>query len=122
MATPLSKILSELPEARRERILAGADRLHAEYLTLQELRKAMKLTQEQLAEMLEIRQATIAQTEKRSDLMLSTLRSYVEAMGGKLSLTAEFPDRAPVSLVGFGDFNDTEEPPRKRTAKRSAAA
>ena len=102
MATPSSKILSELPEARRERILAEADRLHAEYLTLQELRKAMKLTQEQLAEMLDIRQATIAQTEKRRDLMLSTLRSYVEAMGGKLSLTVEFPDRAPVSLVGFG--------------------
>ena len=117
MVKTLNKKLSELPEARRERILAEADRLHAEYLTLQELRKAMKLTQVQLAEMLKIRQATIAQTEKRSDLMLSTLRSYVEAMGGKLSLTVEFPDRAPVSLVGFGDFSDTEEQPRKRTGK-----
>ena len=106
MIEALNKKLSELPEARRERILAEADRLYAEYLTLQELRKAMKLTQEQLAEMLDIRQATIAQTEKRRDLMLSTLRSYVEAMGGKLSLTAEFPDRAPVSLVGFGDSSD----------------
>ena len=86
MAQSLNKKLSELPAARRERILAETDRLHAEYLTLQELRKAMKLTQEQLAEMLKIRQATIAQTERRSDLMLSTLRSYVEAMGGKLSL------------------------------------
>ena len=115
MAQSLNKKLSELPAARRERILAETDRLHAEYLTLQELRKAMKLTQEQLAEMLKIRQATIAQTERRSDLMLSTLRSYVEAMGGKLSLTAEFPDREPVSLVGFGDFSDTKESPRKRT-------
>ena len=49
--------------------------------------------------------------EKRSDLMLSTLRDYIEAMGGKLNLVVEFPDRVPVSLEGFGD---TEEPPRKQ--------
>ena len=53
--------------------------------------------------MLEIRGATIAQAEKRRDPMLSTLGSYFEAMGGKLSLTVEFPDREPVSLVGFGE-------------------
>ena len=106
MVKTLNNKLGELPAARRERILAEADHLHTEYVTLQELRKAMKLTQEQLAEILEIRQATIAQTEKRGDLLLSTLSSYVEAMGGKLSLTVEFPDRAPVSLVGFGDYGD----------------
>ncbi|MYA65984.1 MAG: helix-turn-helix transcriptional regulator [Gammaproteobacteria bacterium] len=122
MVKTLHKKLSELPAVRRERILAEADRLHAEYVTLQELRKAMKLTQEQLAELLKIRQATIAQTEKRRDLMLSTLRSYVEAMGGKLCLTVEFPDREPVSLVGFGDFSEMEEPTRKRAGKRSATA
>ena len=111
MGKSLNDKLNELPEARRERILAEADRLHAEYLTLQELRKAKQLTQAQLAEVLNIRQATIAQMEKRSDLMLSTLRGYIEAMGGKLSLMVEFPDRAPVSLEGFGD---TEETPCKR--------
>ena len=105
--------------ARRDRILAGADRLHAESLTLQELRKAKKLTQMQLAETLNIRQATIAQIEKRSDLMLSTLRSYVEAMGGKLSLMVEFPHGAPVSLEGFGD---SEEPPCKRPDEHESSA
>ena len=89
-----------------KRILAEADRLQAEYLTLQELRKAKKLTQAQLAEVLNIRQATVAQMEKRSDLMLSTLRGYIEAMGGKLSLMVEFPGRVPVSLEGFGDTED----------------
>ena len=103
MNKSLNEKLNELPEARRDRIIAEADRLHAEYLTLQELRKAKKLTQTQLAEVLNIHQASIAQMEKRSDLMLSTLRSYVEAMGGKLSLMVEFPDRMPVSLEGFGD-------------------
>ncbi len=116
MDKSLTDKLNELPDARRERILAEADRLHAEYLTLQELRKAKKLTQTQLAETLNIRQATIAQMEKRSDLMLSTLRSYVEAIGGKLSLMVEFPDRAPVSLEGFGN---TEELPRKRPDERA---
>ncbi len=114
MVKTLNEKLSELPAARRERILSETDRLHAEYLTLQELRKAMELTQEQLAEMLDIRQATIAQTEKRKDLMISTLRSYVEAMGGKLSLTVEIPGRKSVSLVGFGD---TAEQPRKKSGR-----
>ena len=100
--------MNRLPEARREHILAEADRLQAEYLTLQMLRKAKKLTQTQLADILKIRQATIARMEKWNDLMLSTLRSYVEAMGGKLSLKVEFPDQPPVVLKGLGD---TEQPP-----------
>lgn len=119
MGKSLNDKMNELPEARRARILAEADRLHGEYLTLQELRKAKKLTQVQLADVLKIRQATVAQMEKRSDLMLSTLRSYVEAMGGKLSLMVEFPDQVPVSLEGLGD---TEEPPRKRTDKHASLA
>ncbi|WP_138511163.1 XRE family transcriptional regulator [Maricaulis alexandrii] len=106
MGKSLTEKLNALPQARRERIEAETDRLHAEYLTLQELRKARELTQVQLAETLNIRQATVAQMEKRSDLMLSTLRSYVEAMGGKLSLLVEFPDHAPVSLEGLGDLDE----------------
>ena len=109
MGKLLSDKLKEFPDVRRNQILATADRLHAEYLTLQELRKAKKLTQTQLAETLNIRQATIAKMEQRSDLLLSTLRSYVEAMGGTLSLMVEFPESAPVSLEGLGD---TEKPPR----------
>ena len=119
MGKSLKEKLDALPEARRDRILAEADRLRAEYLTLQELRKAKKLTQTQLAEILDIRQVAIVQIEKQNDLMLSILRSHVEAMGGKLSLTVEFPDRAPVSLEGFGD---TEEPPCKRTAENASPA
>ena len=61
-----------------------------------------------MAAILNIRQATIARVEKWNDLILSTLRSYVEAKGGKLSLTIEFPDQPPVVLKGHGD---TEQPP-----------
>lgn len=107
MGISLKDKMAQLSPERQARISDEADLLHAEYLTLQELRKAKDLTQVQIAELLNIRQASVAQMEKRSDLMLSTLRSYVEAMGGKLRLLVEFPDHAPVSLDGLGD---TEEP------------
>jgi DNA-binding XRE family transcriptional regulator len=113
MATTLREKMAQLPPERRARIEAEADRLHAEYLTLKDLRKAKALTQEQVAAALGIRQATVAQLEKRSDLLLSTLRSYVEAMGGRLRLMVEFPGRPPVALEGLGD---TEEPSAGRKA------
>lgn len=109
MGVSLQDKLNRLPKERRDRIIAASDRLHAEYLTLQELRKAKELTQTELAEVLGVRQATVAQMEKRSDLMLSTLRGYVEAMGGRLSLVVEFPDHPAVMLEGLGD---TEDAPR----------
>jgi transcriptional regulator with XRE-family HTH domain len=119
MGTTLKEKMARLTPERRARIEAEADRLHVEYQTLKDLRKARDLTQAQLAECLGIRQATVAQLEKRSDLMLSTLRSYVEAMGGRLRLTVEFPGKAPVSLESFGD---TEEPrPRHHAPARRAA-
>jgi DNA-binding XRE family transcriptional regulator len=111
MATTLKEKMAQLPPERRTRIEAEADRLHAEYLSLKDLRKAKELTQVQLAEALGIRQATVAQLEKRSDLLLSTLRSYVDAMGGRLKLLVEFPGRPPVVLESLGD---TEEPSAHR--------
>jgi len=115
MATTLKAKIAGLAPERRERIEAETERLHQEYLTLQQLRKAKELTQVQLAETLGIRQATIAKMEKRSDLMISTLRSYVEAMGGRLNLIVEFPDRLPVHLGGLGDI---EQPTSSSEAVR----
>ena len=79
------------------------ERLDAEYMALQALRKAMHLTQEQLAKELGMDQSNLSKLEKRTDLMLSTLRRYIEAMGGSLRLIAEFPERPPVEVGGFGD-------------------
>ena len=113
MAKTLREKLASLPPERRARIEAEAERLHAEYLTLKELRKAKEMTQEQLAKALGVRQATVAKYERQSDLLLSTLRNYVRALGGDLKLTVEFPGRQPVMLEGLGD---TEEAPRKALA------
>jgi len=116
MAHTLKEKLATLDPARRESIKAEADRLHTEYLTLQELRKAKELTQVRLAETLGIRQATVAKYERQSDLLLSTLTSYVRAMGGNLKLMVEFPGKEPVILEGLGD---TEEPSRHRHVRRT---
>lgn len=111
MARSLQDKLATLDPDRRARIEAEAEKLHTEYLTLQELRKARDLTQVQLATTLGIQQATVAKYERQSDLLLSTLTSYVRAMGGSLKLMVEFPGKEPVALEGIGEI---DEPRRRR--------
>src|SRR3979411_728856 len=95
--------MKELKPAQRKKVEARAAQLIAEEMTLRELRRARKLTQVRIAKALGITQDSVSRLEKRSDLLLSTLRKTVEAMGGNLSLVAEFPDRAPVILSGIAD-------------------
>ena len=92
-----------LPAPQRKRVRARAAELMAEEMTLRELRKARKLTQVRIAKTLKINQDSVSRLEKRSDLLLSTLRRTVEAMGGTLSIVAEFPDRKPVVLSALGE-------------------
>jgi transcriptional regulator with XRE-family HTH domain len=87
-------------------------------MTVRELRQARKLTQVRVAKKLGITQDSVSRLEKRSDLLLSTLRKAVEALGGNLSLVAEFPDRGPVVLSGIAE--DHSEP--KSTGRRHAIA
>jgi DNA-binding XRE family transcriptional regulator len=101
--TNLERIRKGLNSARRKKIEARAAHLLAEEMTLQELRQARKLTQVRMARALGITQEGVSRLEKRSDLLLSTLRKTVKAMGGNLSLVAEFPDRDPVVLAGIAD-------------------
>jgi len=61
-------------------------------MPLTELRQAMRLTQEQLATELHVRQATVSKLEHRTDMYISTLRNFIKAMGGDLEITANFPD------------------------------
>ncbi|MGF9692858.1 helix-turn-helix transcriptional regulator [Rhizobium sp. 0TCS1.26] len=74
-----------------------------DYDTLKKLRKALDLTQEQIGRKMGTRQVSVAQLEKRSDVLLSTLQDYVEALGGELELIVRFQGRAPVRLQGIGD-------------------
>ena len=106
MAKKLEQIMEQMPPSRRNKISARADELIAEQMTLRDIRKARELTQERMAELLKIRQDSVSRLEKRSDLLLSTLRSYVQAMGGELQLTVKFPDRPPVNLTGLAESED----------------
>lgn len=94
MAKKLDQILADLPRKRLTSIEARA----AELTTLKDLRQAVKQTQQELAETLGVGQDTISRIEKRSDMLLSTMRKYVEAMGGKLELVAHFPNRPAVVI------------------------
>ncbi|RPI07174.1 MAG: XRE family transcriptional regulator [Zetaproteobacteria bacterium] len=103
MAVNVEDKIRKLSPPRREKVESRAAELMAEEMTLRELRKARKLTQVRMAKQLGITQDSVSRLEKRSDLLLSTLRKTIEAMGGSLSLVAEFPDRAPVVLAGIAE-------------------
>lgn len=97
----LDRIRKQLSTARRKKIAARAATLIAEERSLQELRQAHNLTQKRMAQVLGIGQDSVSRLEQRSDLLISTLRGYVEALGGRLSLVAEFPNQEPVVLTGL---------------------
>jgi len=99
----LDQKIKHVGTARRRKIEARAAQLIAEEMTLQELRRARKLTQARMARSLGISQDQVSRLEKRSDLLLSTLRRSIEALGGSLSLVAQFPDRDPVVLAGIAE-------------------
>jgi DNA-binding XRE family transcriptional regulator len=94
MARKLDDVMATLPKARKKRVEDRA----MELATLKDLRHAVQQTQAQMASALGVRQDTISRLEKRSDMLLSTLRRYVEGMGGTLELVARFPNRPPVII------------------------
>ena len=118
MATNVDDKIKKLSPARRKKVETRAAELIAEEMTLQELRHARKLTQVRMATKLGVTQDSVSRLEKRSDLLLSTLRKTIEAMGGNLSLVARFSDRAPVVLSGIAE----DDPESKPTGRRHARA
>ena len=108
MAVNVDDKIAGLDPARRRKVEERALELIAEEMTLQELRKARQLTQVNVARKLGISQDGVSRLEQRSDLLLSTLRKTVEAMGGNLSLVAKFPDRPPVELAGLADHDPAD--------------
>ena len=98
MPRKLDDVMAALPKERQQRLETRA----MELATLKDLRQASQQTQEQLASVLGVGQDTISRLEKRSDMLLSTLRHYVESMGGKLELVAQFPNRPPVVIEHLG--------------------
>lgn len=113
--TNLERIRKELSPARHKKVEARAAQLIAEEMTLQELRRARKITQVRMAKELGIGQDGVSKLEKRADLMISTLRKTVQAMGGNLSLVAQFPDCEPVVLSGIAEDQPVRKPHRRES-------
>src|SRR5882724_9331871 len=103
----------KLSPAARKRVEARAAEIRAEEMSLRDLRKARKLTQARVAKALGVTQDSVSRLEKRSDLLLSTLRKTIKAMGGDVRIVAQFPDRAPVLLSQL-----SEEHPRRKSSRR----
>jgi hypothetical protein len=124
----LDEVLRRIPEERRRKIEQLTAELIIEELNLRELRRLRKLTQARLSKKLKIGQEGVSRIEKRSDLYISTLRSFVEGVGGQLRLEVRFPDLPPVLLAGFGETKEEQRekkrirggPKTKAGARRAA--
>ncbi len=109
----LAERMDRLSPKRRKQVEERAETLIAEEMSLRDLRKARRQMHVHVARKLRINQENVSRLEQHSDLLLSTLSGYVEAMGGKLRLVAEFPDRPPVALTGIAALD--EEGPAAKT-------
>ncbi len=93
------------PEAQAQ---AGVEaRRLGEEMDLAQVRRALKLSQDEIAQTLQIGQASVAKIEKRADMYVSTLRRFVEAMGGELDIVARFPDHS-VKIRSFAGLSQDE--------------
>lgn len=103
MVVTLKEVLDALPPERRAEIDRRYEELVNEVESLKELRRLSKLSQAEIAETLKISQPAVSKIEKQTDMYLSTLRSYVEAMGGELDVIVRLPDRGPVKIKSLED-------------------
>lgn len=95
-----------MPPEARAKAEAEALRLRKE-MNLADVRRALRLSQEEIAQTLHVGQAAVAKIEKRTDMYVSTLRRFIEAMGGELEIVARFPDHA-VRIRNFAELAERE--------------
>ncbi|MFT5700286.1 MAG: DNA-binding transcriptional regulator YiaG [Desulforhopalus sp.] len=91
MAKSFKLLKDKLSPESQERIEKRVQELLKE-MPLAELRQARQMTQEQIAQTLKIKQASVSKMESQADMYISTMRKYIEAMGGELEIIAKFPD------------------------------
>lgn len=107
MAKKFAELRAKMSPEAQARSEAKAQAMLAE-MPLHELRQARGLSQKVLAEVLHVQQPSVAKIERRTDMYISTLRSHIEAMGGKLEVVARFPDGA-VKITNFSAIDDPRE-------------
>lgn len=115
MGRRLNEVVAALPAERRAHVDARFEELKAEVEGLGELRRAAGKAQAEIASTLKIKQPSVSKIEKQADMYLSTLRSYVEAIGGQLDLIVRLPSRAPLRIERLGDVATPQAAPVRRT-------
>jgi transcriptional regulator with XRE-family HTH domain len=116
-------VIAALPKKRRQAIAARGNELLAQVsrrMTLAEMRKGRKISQEKMAEALGIGQMQISRLERRKDPRLSTMQRTVAAMGGHLTLIATFPDQEPVILATAPLAARPKTADKKKARKKAA--
>ena len=102
MAKSFNKLVDKMSHGSQARIRARIADVSRE-MALQEVRQALQLTQQQLADTLEMNQAAVSKLEHQSDMYISTLRKFLEAMGGNLKIVASFPE-GEIVINQFGNL------------------
>ena len=103
MANKFRDLRKKMSSAAKEKVIKKTKKMLVS-MPLYELRQAKHMSQEQLAEKLNKKQGTISRIEKQTDMYISTLRGYIEAMGGELDIIARFPD-GEIHVSQFKDIN-----------------
>ncbi len=106
MAKKWETLRTKMSPERRDANRRAAERMLAS-MPLDELRSARNITQTHLAQLLNITQASVSKMEKRADMYVSTLRSFIQAMGGELEIKAIFPEGS----VRIDQFSTLREGP-----------
>jgi len=106
MARPFKNLVKKMSPESQERVKKRTAQMYSE-MALQELRQAMQLTQQQIAEHLKMNQAAVSKIEHQSDMYLSTLRRFLAAMGGELRIIAHFP-QGDVVINQFEEISKRE--------------
>ena len=96
-----SKLTREFTEKRRARVDARKEELRSA-MALHELRRAREMTQKAIGKTLNVNQPAVAKLERRTDMYVSNLRAYIEAVGGKLNIVAQFP-QGDVTITNFSE-------------------
>jgi transcriptional regulator with XRE-family HTH domain len=123
MGRTLDQVIAELPPERRERVEARYQELRQGVEGLRELRQIAGKAQADIATALNIKQPSVSKIEKQADMYPSTLRGYVEAIGGELELTMKLPERPVLRIHHLGDVAEPAVQPRSaRPARRRRAA
>lgn len=133
MGRNINAVIAAIPKARREKVEVQANRLSKEMIayadSISEVRKAVNKTQRDIGRKLGIGQGAVAQLEKRSDFLLSTLYKYMKAAGVKITLVAHTKDGVKIDLNEFGnaivkasDVSRDRNTNRGRSAKKRVAA